>query len=118
MSSKDKKPHVVVKSMDDDGDMQEMAEGVEDATDVEAMTIKLPTDPAELAALEKALAEPGRIMPMPHDNDGLLARALPFLLRYSHSGRGSRCPECGQVIGHNETCKLAALIAEIEKAMK
>jgi len=48
----------------------------------------------------------------------LLARALPFLLSYSRHGRGSRCPVCGQIIGHQGWCKLAALIAEIEKVTK
>jgi len=52
------------------------------------------------------------------DRKPLLARALPFLETFSRHGRGSRCPVCAQIIGHNENCKLAALIAEIEAVLK
>ena len=48
----------------------------------------------------------------------LLSRAMVYLEKYSRHGRGARCPECGQVIGHNAKCDLAALIAEVEGEVK
>lgn len=96
MNDKDKKRQIV-KSMEDEDDG-----GVRIGADMEE--VEPPSGP------------PVEIHIPAHKP--LLARALPYLETYSRHGRGSRCPECGQVFGHNEKCKLAALIAEIEAVTK
>ena len=84
-------------SMDEpEDDMETMAEGVEEP---EPQTITL----TPLASGE---------------HKPLLSRAQVFLLEYSHSGRGARCPECAQIIGHGDKCKLNKLIVEIEAVTK
>ena len=100
-------------------DMQAMAEGMEEP---EAMLVTLPNDPAEQERVERAINSqgPGQIIRADDlkfrilvANKPLLTRAQVFLLEYSHSGRGARCPECAQIIGHGDKCKLNKLIVEI-----